>query len=154
MNEYLIKDEILEIKYIQGKGAWTHHLQIPNTKDLKGRWGELKVTGFIDDYSIECINMFKIGDQDRMISVSGKIRKAINKTAGDKVKVTLFWYDKSTQITQKDILETLEEAQVLDKFHELENEEQQTFLQSVLQEKNQDKQTQNIIQMIENLGKI
>lgn len=98
--------------------------------------------------------MFKIGDQDRMISVSGKIRKAINKTAGDKVKVTLFWYDKSTQITQKDILETLEEAQVLDKFQELENEEQQAFLQSVLQEKNQDKQTQNIIQMIENLGKI
>lgn len=40
---YLIKEEKLELKYVPGKGAWTYHIIIPNTKDIKGKWGEIKV---------------------------------------------------------------------------------------------------------------
>lgn len=39
---YLIKDEKLELKYAPGKGAWTYHIQIPNTKHIVGKWGRSK----------------------------------------------------------------------------------------------------------------
>lgn len=39
--DYLVKDEKLELKYEPGKGAWTYHLQIPNTKHIIGKWGSL-----------------------------------------------------------------------------------------------------------------
>ena len=51
--EYLVKDEILELKYQPGKGAWTYHIQIPNTKHIVGKWGSMKVSGTIDNYKIE-----------------------------------------------------------------------------------------------------
>jgi hypothetical protein len=56
--DYLIKDQKLELKYEPNKGAWTYHIQIPNTKHIIGKWGSLKVSGFIDDYKIENINLF------------------------------------------------------------------------------------------------
>ena len=46
--DYLVKDQKLELKYEPGKGAWTYHIQIPNTKHLVCRWGFSKVSGFID----------------------------------------------------------------------------------------------------------
>jgi hypothetical protein len=36
---YLVKDKQLPIHYDPGKGAWTYSIIIPNTKDLKGKWG-------------------------------------------------------------------------------------------------------------------
>ncbi|KIA83840.1 hypothetical protein OA84_10285, partial [Kaistella solincola] len=88
--EYLVKDEKLELKHQPGKGAWTYHLQIPNTKHIVGKWGSMKVSGTIDNYSIESINLAKLGDQDKLISINDKIRKAINKSGGDTVTVTLY----------------------------------------------------------------
>ena len=42
---FIIENEKLEIQYIPGNGAWTYHLIIPNTKNIKGKWGDLKVSG-------------------------------------------------------------------------------------------------------------
>jgi hypothetical protein len=50
--DYLIKDGQLELKYEPGKGAWTYHIEIPNTKHIIEKWGFLKVSGSIDDYKI------------------------------------------------------------------------------------------------------
>ena len=87
---YLVKDEKLVLKYAPGKGAWTYHIQIPNTKHIVGKWGSLKVSGTIDDYKIESINLFTITGQDKFISINEKIRKSINKSDGDTVIVTLY----------------------------------------------------------------
>jgi hypothetical protein len=32
---YIIKDEILELKYQPGKGAWTYHLRIPYSSKIE-----------------------------------------------------------------------------------------------------------------------
>lgn len=32
--DYLVKDKKLKLKYEPGKGAWTYHIQIPNTKHI------------------------------------------------------------------------------------------------------------------------
>ena len=76
--EYIIKDEKLELKYQSGKGAWTYHLRIPNSKDIQGKWGDIKVSGFIDNFEIEARNLAPIKGEDKMLSVNGEIRKAIN----------------------------------------------------------------------------
>lgn len=91
---YLVKDEKLELKYESGKGAWTYHIQIPNTKHIVGKWGDLKVSGFIDDYKLEAKNLFTITGQDKLISINQEIRNAINKTGGDTVTVTLYLLNK------------------------------------------------------------
>ena len=111
--EYLIKDEQLELKYVPGNGAWTYHIQIPNTKHIVGKWGSMKVAGTIDNYKIESINLAKLGDEDKLISINDKIRKAINKSAGDTVIVTLYLLTSKQQITEKEILDTFKDSGVL-----------------------------------------
>jgi len=116
---YLVKDQKLELKYEPNKGAWTYNIQIPNTKHIIGKWGSLKVSGFIDDYKIESINLFTISGQDKLISVNQKIRKEIKKSGGDTVNVTLYLLTSKEQITEKEIIETFKDAEVLKTFENL-----------------------------------
>ena len=151
--EYLVKDEILELKYEHGKGAWTYHIQIPNTKHIVGKWGSMKVAGTIDNYKIESINLAKLGDQDKLISINDKIRKAINKSGGDKVRVTLCLLISKEQITEKEILETFKESGVLKPFKKLTDEEQKEIIGKIASTKSEDKQIKVILKYIDQLSK-
>lgn len=151
--EYLVKDEILELKYEHGKGAWTYHIQIPNTKHIVGKWGSMKVAGTIDNYKIESINLAKLGDQDKLISINDKIRKAINKSGGDKVRVTLYLLNSKEQITEKEILETFKESGVLKPFKKLTDEEQKEIIGKIASTKSEDKQIKVILKFIDQLSK-
>ena len=151
--EYLVKDEILELKYEHGKGAWTYHIQIPNTKHIVGKWGSMKVAGTIDNYKIESINLAKLGDQDKLISINDKIRKAINKSGGDKVRVTLCLLISKEQITEKEILETFKESGVLKTFKKLTEEEQKEIIGKIAATKSEDKQIKVILKFIDQLSK-
>ena len=151
--EYLVKDEILELKYEQGKGAWTYHIQIPNTKHIVGKWGSLKVSGTIDNYKIDSINLFTITGQDKLISINDKIRKAINKSGGDKVTVTLYLLTSKEQITEKEILETFKDAGVLKTFKKLTNEEQMEIIGKIASTKSEEKQIKVILKFIDQFSK-
>lgn len=151
--EYLVKDEILELKYEHGKGAWTYHIQIPNTKQIVGKWGSMKVAGTIDNYKIESINLAKLGDEDKLISINEKIRKAINKSGGDKVTVTLYLLTTKDQITEKEILETFKAEGVLKAFKKLTNEEQKEIIGKIASTKSEDKQIKVILKFIDQLSK-
>ena len=151
--EYLVKDKILELKYQPGKGAWTYHIQIPNTKHIVGKWGSMKVSGTIDNYKIESINLAKLGDEDKLISINDKIRKAINKSGGDKVTVTLCLLTTKEQITEKEILETFKEEGVLKAFKKLTNEEQKEIIGKIASTKSEEKQIKVILKFIDQLSK-
>lgn len=151
--EYLVKDEILELKYQPGKGAWTYHIQIPNTKHIVGKWGSMKVSGTIDNYKIDSINLAKLGDEDKLISINDKIRKAINKSGGDKVTVTLCLLTTKEQITEKEILETFKEEGVLKEFKKLTNEEQKEIIGKIASTKSEEKQIKVILKFIDQLSK-
>ena len=151
--EYLVKDEILELKYEHGKGAWTYHIQIPNTKHIVGKWGSMKVAGTIDNYKIESINLAKLGDEDKLISINEKIRKAINKSGGDKVTVTLYLLTTKEQITEKEILETFKAEGVLKAFKKLTNEEQKEIIEKIASTKSEDKQIKVFLKFIDQLSK-
>ena len=76
---FIVENEKLEIQYIPGNGAWTYHLIIPNTKNIKGKWGDLKVSGKIDDYEINNKNLAPLKNSDKKMSINSEIRNAINK---------------------------------------------------------------------------
>ena len=88
--KYLVSGAELELKHVPNMGAWTYHIEIPDSKDIVGRWGFLKASGTIDGYKVENKNLFTIAGQNKRISINEKIRKAINKTGGDAVIVTLY----------------------------------------------------------------
>lgn len=150
--ENLVKNQILELKHEPHKGAWTYHIQIPNTKHLVGKWGSLKVSGFIDDYKIENINLFTISGQDKLISVNEKIRKAIEKNGGDTVRVTLDLLAPKKQLTEKELIETLNDSGVLKAFKSLSADEQKHVITKIISIKSDDKQTKTILQLIEQLS--
>lgn len=86
----LIENQILKLQYKKGNGAWTYHLVIPNTADIYGKWGFLKVSGFIDDYELKEMNLAPRKNLDKIISINKEIRNAIGKSSGDSVTVTLY----------------------------------------------------------------
>lgn len=149
--EYLVKDEKLELKYKPGKGAWTYHIQIPNTKHIVGKWGSMKVAGTIDDYKIESINLAKLGDEDKLISINANIRKAIDKNGGDTVIVTLYLLTSKEQILDKEILETFNDSGVLKSFKQLKKDEQNEIIGKITSIKSEEKQVKMILKYITQL---
>lgn len=149
--DYLIKDEQLELKYEPGKGAWTYHIQIPHTKHIKGKWGSLKVSGLIDGYELESKNLFTIKGQDKLLSINSEIRKAINKTGGDTVTVTLQLLTNQEQVIEKQILETFKESGVLKKFEKLSSVERNEIIGNIISQKSEEKQINLILKFIDKL---
>jgi Domain of unknown function (DUF1905) len=149
--EYIIKDEKLELKYQPGKGAWTYHLRVPNSKSIEGKWGDIKVSGFIDNFKIEAKNLAPIKGEDKMLSINSEIRKAINKKGGDTVTVTLFLLSKKVGITESEILETFKESNVLKALKKLNEVEKNEILDSIISQRNEEKQIKLIIKQIDKL---
>jgi hypothetical protein len=150
--DYIIKDEKLELKYEQGKGAWTYHLRIPNSKHIEGKWGDIKVSGLIDNYKVEARNLAPIKGEDKMLSVNSEIRKAINKKGGDIVTVSLYLLSNQEEITEKQILETFKESGVLEAFEKLNELKKNEILESILCQKIEEKQIKIIIKHIDKLS--
>lgn len=149
--DYLIKDEKLELKYEPGKGAWTYHIQIPNTKHIRGKWGSLKVSGSIDGYRLESKNLFTITGKDKLLSVNETIRKAINKSGGD--IVTLYLLKKTEQITENQILETFKELGVSKEFSKIHKSERDEILKTILAQNTEEKQLKIIGQQVDRLAR-
>ncbi len=150
--EYIIKDEKLELKYQHGKGAWTYHLRIPNSKNIEGKWGDIIVSGFIDNFKIERRQLAPIKGEDKMLSINAEIRKAINKKGGDIVTVTLYLLSNKEKITESQILETFKESNVLKAFKKLNAVERNEILDSIISQKNEKKQIKIIINHIDKLS--
>lgn len=148
---YLVKNRKLELKYVPGNGAWTYHLVIPNTKNLVGKWGSLKVAGTIDNYPIESLNLAKIGEGDKLISINGKIRKAIQKKGGDSVTVSLYLLHQEKQWTKEDIIESFHALGVLEAFLQLSRDEQQDITQDILSQKSQELQLKKLTSYVDSL---
>lgn len=127
----LVDREKLELIYEKGKGAWTYHIVIPETADIEGKWGSLKVSGLIDDYELKEMNLAPRKDEDKMISINKDIRDAIGKSGGDEVTVTLFLHTQDRIDGKSDILQCFNDAGVLDKFKDLSREEKDEIIGNI-----------------------
>ena len=87
--KYLVKNRRVKLNYVPRNGAWTYHVVVPGTKKLDGSWGYTKVTGTIDGHQITAKNLWPRKNADMLMAVNAEIRKAIGKTGGDTVVLTL-----------------------------------------------------------------
>ena len=148
----ILKNEKLILRHEPGKGAWTYHLVIPGTKDIRGSWGEIKVSGTIDGYEFKELNLAPVTNADKMISVNGTIRKAINKGGGDEVVVTMY-KNSDNKVSSKDqLLDCFDDAGLLKEFKALPNDEQEEIIDMILSQPNESRQEQKIMAAIKKLS--
>lgn len=148
----LSKNKKLKIQHEPGKGAWTYHLVIPGTKDIRGRWGFMKVSGTIDGYEFKDLNLAPLKNKDKRISINGTIRKAINKSGGDEVTVTMIKTSDDRLTNEQEIKDCLKDADVYQKFKALDESEQTAIIEDIISQKTEDAQEKKIISSINKLA--
>lgn len=141
---YLVKNKKLRLNYAPGKGAWTYHVRVPNTRDLKGKWGDLKVSGTIDGFNLVARNLAPTKGQDKMLSINSSIRKAINKTGGQFVNMTLHLLKETEPLARHHILSFFDEAGVLLTFSQRTESEQLEILETILRPATEEMQVKKI----------
>jgi hypothetical protein len=153
---FIVENKKLEIQYIPGNGAWTYQLIIPNTKDIKGKWGDLKVSGKIDDFEIKNKNLGPMKNSDKKMALNSEIRKSIGKGAGDFVNVTLYLESKNTEENNGNemIFECFKDAEVLNIFNKLKIEEQSEIIQSINSTATENQKVEKIVKFIAKLEKL
>lgn len=151
--DFIVKDEELIIQYIPGNGAWTYQLIIPNTKEIKGKWGDLKVSGTIDGFPIENKNLGPVKNSDKKLALNSEIRSNIKKGAGDTVRVTLSIQNQPTKHGDEVIFECFNDAGVMTIFQKLNFAEQFDLLSGINQSATADLKVERIQKVIEYLEK-
>jgi ribosomal protein S25 len=97
--------------------------------------------------------LFAITGQDKLISINDKIRKAINKSVGDTVTVSLYLLTSKEQITEKEILETFKDSGVLIAFKKLSEDQRNEIFGKITSLKSEGKQVKIILKYIDQLSK-
>ncbi|WP_069658646.1 DUF1905 domain-containing protein [Arcticibacter eurypsychrophilus] len=148
----LLKNKKLTLNYIPDHGAWTYNIVIPYSKDIRGKWGSIKVSGTIDDYEFKNMNLAPRKGLDMYMSVNADIRKAINKKGGDTVLVTM-QKDSDNKLTdEEDIIECFKDAEVLTKFRALDEEERTMIIKEILSQADENGQEKKIVLQIKRLS--
>ena len=153
---FIIENERLEIIYTPGNGAWTYQLIIPNTKNIKGKWGDLKVSGTIDNFEIKNKNLGPMKNSDKKMALNSEIRNSIGKGAGDFVNVTLYLENQNKEKTNENdmIFECFKDAEVLNIFNKLTIEEQNEIIQSINSTPTENQKVQKIVKFIAKLEQL
>ena len=149
---FIVENEKIEIQYIPGNGAWTYQLIIPNTKNIKGKWGDLKVSGKIDDFEIKNKNLGPMKNSDKKMALNSEIRNSIGKSGGEFVNVTLYLENRNAESKNNEmIFECFKDAEVLNKFEKLKIEEQNEIIQNINSSATENQKVEKIIKFIAKL---
>ena len=153
---FIVENEKLEIQYIPGNGAWTYQLIIPNTKNIKGKWGDLKVSGKIDNFEIKNKNLGPMKNSDKKMALNSEIRNSIGKGAGDFVNVTLYLENQNKEKNKENemIFECFKDAQVLNIFNKLKIDEQNEIIQSINSTATENQKVEKIVKFIAKLEQL
>lgn len=150
----LLKNKKLILNYIPDHGAWTYNIVIPDTKDINGRWGYIKVSGTIDGYEFKNMNLAPRKGLDMYMSVNADIRKAINKKGGDWVIVNMQKDSENKLTDEDDIIACFKDAEVLNKFKALNEEERTSIIKDILSQGDENSQEKKILQAIKKLSNL
>lgn len=153
---FIVENEKLEIQYIPGNGAWTYQLIIPNTKNIKGKWGDLKVSGKIDNFEIKNKNLGPMKNSDKKMALNSEIRNSIGKGAGDFVNVTLFLENQNEEKANENemIFECFKDAEVLSIFNKLKIDEQNEIILSINSTATENQKVEKIVKFIAKLEQL
>ena len=149
---FIVENEKIEIQYIPGNGAWTYQRIIPNTKNIKGKWGDLKVSGKIDDFEIKNKNLGPMKNSDKKMALNSEIRNSIGKSGGEFVNVTLYLENRNAESKNNEmIFECFKDAEVLNKFEKLKIEEQNEIIQNINSSATENQKVEKIVKFIAKL---
>ena len=150
---YIIENESLEIQYIPVNGAWTYQLIIPNTKDIKGKWGDIKVSGTIDSFEIRNKNLGPMKNADKKMALNSEIRNSIGKGAGELVNVTLYLDNQNEQktIESEMIFQCFKDAAVFHLFDKLQIDEQNNIINDINSAATENQKVERIVKFISKL---
>ena len=152
---FIVENEKIEIQYIPGNGAWTYQLIIPNTKNIRGKWGDLKVSGKIDNFEIKNKNLGPMKNADKKMALNSEIRKAIGKSGGEYVNVTLYLENQNVENKNNEmIFECFKDAEVLNKFKKLKTEEQNEIIKDINSSATENQKVEKIVKIIAKLEQI
>lgn len=151
---FIVTNEQLEIIYTPGNGAWTYQLIIPNTKNIKGKWGDLKVSGKIDNFEIKNKNLGPMKNSDKKLALNSEIRNFIGKGAGDFVNVTLYLENQNNEKNNEMIFECFKDAEVLNIFNKLKIEEQNEIIQNINSTATENQKVEKIVKFIAKLEQL
>jgi hypothetical protein len=133
----------LLLQKIPGKGGWTYAV-IPETYKSKNPFGWQAVMGTIDDYQVSNFKLMTIKAGGLFMPLSAKIRKAINKQAGDYVHV-IFYIDNTPAQIPPELLACLkDEPQAYYNFLQYTTSEQKQFIDWIYAAKKEDTKVERI----------
>ena len=124
-----------------------------NTKDIKGKWGDLKVSGKIDDYEVNNKNLAPLKNSDKKMSLNSEIRNFIGKSGGEFVNVTLYLINENTEKKYENqmIFECFKDAEVLNIFNKLKIEEQNDIIKNINSPATENQKVDKIVKIIAKL---
>lgn len=147
----LLKNKKLTLNYVPNHGAWTYNIIVPGSKDIKGKWGNIKVSGTIDGYEFKSMNLAPRKGLDMYMSVNADIRKAINKSGGDSVIVYMIKDSDNKLTNEDDIIECFRDAEILTEFRALAEQERIMIIEDILAQADENRQEKKILQEIKRL---
>ncbi len=100
--EYIVKEEPVVLQHVPGKGAWTYHIIIPNSQEIRWKRWDMRVAWTIDGYPLINRQLAPLKNQDKMLSINQTVRKAINKQWGDIVIITLYLLPPTDETDKKE----------------------------------------------------
>jgi len=137
------------------KTGWTFiEISAAKAKKLKpDSKVSFRVKGTLDSHKISQVAILPMGDGDFILAVNGKMRKAIGKKAGDKVKVTLE-ADESKIILSHDMMACLkDEPAALAAFKKLPGSHQKYFSKWVESARTSNTKTKRIVMAVTALAR-
>ena len=139
------------IEKFPGKGGWTYIIISEISPDYRNHFGQVKISGYIDNYLLENIVLMPLGNGQLFLSLNATLRKQLNKAAGDTVQLKLT-LAKPTLIQEKDFIEILaDEPSALRYYQQLPEQEKQRHISWINETKNQELQIERIAQLINDL---
>ena len=145
-----IFDSEIELAKSEKKGSWTF-VMMPVMPDLpKKKNGTVRVRGSIDGYALEGIHIWSL-KQGTFLAVKAEIRKAINKAAGDTVKLRLFLDEPESAIAEDFIACLRDEPKLLARFEKLTSAKRKEMVEWIFAAKTEDDKISRMAKMIAKL---
>lgn len=130
-----------------GKGGWTYAPVGQLPFKVKTHFGNLKVSGRLDEVVLTDAHLMPMGKGLRFLPVNAALRKQLGKQAGDAVHLLLFAVEETSTlaITLNDFKECLSEVPAaLQAFEALGPPQQQALLEEVASAKDEEEQVARI----------
>lgn len=152
MKEPIFNEDIQLVKS-KKKGGWTF-VMMPVMMHLpKKKNATVRVCGFIDDYALENIHIWAM-KQGTFLAVKAEIRKAIQKEAGDVVKLQLFLDEPESAIPEDFMLCLKEEPKLLACFEKMPSAQQKEMTDWIFSAKTEDEKINRMAKAMEKLERL